>query len=207
MNLARPYAIVTRGVDGDVLRVLTGTSEPMTGRQVHRLVAHGSNRTVQLALDRLTSEGLLDVREHGPSKLYTFNREHLAADAVVELMSLRARLFERLRSEFSRWRPAPAHVSLFGSAARGDGDAESDIDLLIVRPDTVDAEDERWRSQVEGLAEALPRWTGNHAGISEMSEGEVRRMLVDEPPILGELRTDAVALKGPRFSSYARRLV
>jgi len=206
VNVARPHAIVTRGVDGDVLRVLAGTVDAMTGRQVHRLVGHGSNRTVQLALDRLSVEGLLDVREYGPSKLYTFNRAHLAAEAVLELMSLRTRLLERLRSEFSRWRPAPAHASLFGSAARGDGDARSDIDLLIVRPDGVDSENERWRSQVEGLSEALPRWTGNRASISEVSEEDVRRMLVDEPPILDDLRTDAVALKGPRFASYARHL-
>jgi predicted nucleotidyltransferase len=121
-------------------------------------------------------------------------------------MSLRGRLVERLRAELARWRPAPAHVSLFGSAGRGDGDADSDIDLLIVRPDVVDADDERWRSQVEALAEALPRWTGNNAGISEVSEEEVRQMLVDEAPILDELRTDTVALKGPRFATYARQL-
>jgi predicted nucleotidyltransferase len=33
------------------------------------------------------------------------------------------------------------HASLFGSAARGDGVPESDIDLLIIRPERVDAED------------------------------------------------------------------
>lgn len=207
MDLARPHAIVSRGVDADVLRALAGTSEAMTGRQVHRLVGRGSNRTVQLALDRLASEGLLDVREQGPSKLYTFNDEHLAADAVLALVSLRGRLVDRLRSELARWRPAPAHVSLFGSAARGgEGGTDSDIDLLIVRPDAIDAEDSRWRTQVEALVAALPRWTGNNAGISEVSEEELRQMLVEEPPILAELRSDAVALKGPRFTTYTRGL-
>lgn len=207
MNLARPQGIITRGVDGDVLRVLSATHEQMTGRQIHRMVGRGSNRTVQLALDRLAREGLVDVREYGPSKLYSFNLDHLAAGPVLALIGLRTRLVDRLRSELEAWRPAPAYAALFGSAARGEGDSESDIDVLIVRPDGVDAEDERWRGQVAALERQLPRWTGNRAGISELSIAEARRLLAERPPILDELRRDAIPLKGPRFETWIRRLV
>ena len=37
----------------------------------------------------------------------------------------------------------PRSVPLFGSAARGDGDTASDIDILVIRPRDVDEEDER----------------------------------------------------------------
>jgi predicted nucleotidyltransferase len=206
MNVSRPYAILSRSIDADVARVLAGTADAMTGRQVERLVGRGSHRTVQLALGRLAAAGLLDVREYGASKLYTFNREHLAADPVLALLGIRARLLERLSSEIAQWQPAPAHASLFGSAARGDGNEDSDIDLLIVRSDELDAEDERWRAQVEQLRHAVARWTGNRAAISELSEGEVRAMLTDEPPVLAELRQDAIVLAGPRLRDYVRGL-
>jgi len=206
MNLSRPYTILGRSVDADVLRVLAGTADAMTGRQVERLVGRGSHRTVQLTLARLAAEGLLDVREYGASKLYTFNHEHLAAEPVLALLGIRGRLLERLRAEFEQWRPEPAHVSLFGSAARGDGDEDSDVDLLLVRSDAVDAEDERWRTQVERLRHSVARWTGNRAAISELSEADVRAMLTDEPPILVELLADAVGLAGRDLSTYVRSL-
>jgi DNA-binding transcriptional ArsR family regulator len=206
MNLSRPYAILRRGIDTEVVRVLAGTNDAMTGRQVERLVGHGSHRTVQLSLARLAGEGLLDMREYGPSKLYTFNREHLAAEPVLALLGIRARLLELLRTELQQWQTEPAHASLFGSAARGDGNEESDIDLLVVRPDRVDGEDERWRGQVEQLRQAVSRWTGNRAAISELSEADVRALVTDEPPVLAQLHEDAIVLAGPRLSSYARSL-
>ena len=206
MNVSRPHAILRRSIDADVLRVLAGTSDAMTGRQVERLVGHSAHRTVQLALARLTAEGLLDVREYGASKVYTFNREHLAAEPVLGLLGIRRRLLERLTAQIAQWEPAPTHASLFGSAARGDGSQDSDIDLLIVRPDAVDADDERWEAQVEQLRHLVARWTGNRTAIAELSEADVRAMLQDEPPILTELRQDAVTLAGPRLSSYVRSL-
>ncbi len=182
--------------------MLAGTTEPMTGRHVHRLVGHGSHRTVQLALHRLADEGLLDVRDYPPSKLYTFNREHLASDAVLMLVGIGARLVEQLRAATAEWELAPAHASLFGSAARGDGDEESDIDLFLVRPDRVDAEDERWRAQVDDLCERVGRWTGNRAAVSELSESELRALRAAPTPILDELRNDAVVLSGASFRNY-----
>ena len=207
MNVARPYAILRHDIDIDVLRVLTGTNDAMTGRQVHRLVGHGAHRTVQLALARLATAGLLEVREYGASKLYTFNREHVAAEPVLDLLGVRVRLLDRLRSEVAQWQPEPVHVSVFGSVARGDGDEDSDIDLLIVRPDAVDVEDDRWRAQVEQLRHSVSRWTGNPAAISELAEADVRAMVTDEPPILVELLRDSVALAGPRFGTYIRTFV
>jgi predicted nucleotidyltransferase len=205
MNVSRPHSVISRGVDGDVLRVLTGSVEPLSGREVHRLTrTESTQKTVQAALDRLTEEGLLDVRPQGPSKLYTLNREHLAADSVIELANVRARLLDRLRQQIESWAEKPAHASLFGSAARGDGDATSDIDLLVIRPDQIPDDDPEWREQVEVLAGRVRRWTGNQAGISEMSVNETREMITSEPPILHELRADAIPLFGERFSTFVR---
>jgi predicted nucleotidyltransferase len=43
----------------------------------------------------------------------------------------------------------PVHVSVFGSTARSDGDAASDIDVLILNSHEVAADDETWRAQID----------------------------------------------------------
>jgi hypothetical protein len=40
-------------------------------------------------------------------------------------------------------------------------------------------------------------WTGNHAGLSEVSETDVRRLRRERPPVVEELRRDAITVAGP----------
>jgi predicted nucleotidyltransferase len=196
IDVARPYAVLT-GLEGDVLVVLTGTSKPMTGRAVARLVAHGSDRGVRLALNRLAEHGLVDVVEAPPALLYSLNRDHIAAPVAEALVGLRGELRRRLRETISGWPIGPVHASLFGSAARGDGGLESDIDLLIVRPRRVDSEDEGWRAQLDDLAWRVRRWTGNNAGIAEIGEVELPALRRRGPAVLTDLERDAITLVGP----------
>jgi predicted nucleotidyltransferase len=195
MDVSRPFAALSAGVDADVLVVLAGSSTPRSGRELARLCGR-SNTGVQHVLDRLVEHGLVERMEAGRAFLYSLNRDHLLA-AAVELMSgARAELVRRLREAIAAWRIPAAHASLFGSAARGDGDADSDIDLLIVRPADVDADAALWRSQIEQLADNVRRWTGNHAGIVEISESELPQLRRDRPPVVDEVSMDAIDLAG-----------
>ena len=147
-------------------------------------------------LNRLADHGLVDREEAGRALLFTLNRDHLAAPAVRVLAGMRTELVTRLRSVLSEWTIEPVHCSLFGSAARGDGTTESDIDLFLVRPGRVDEGDRAWLEQRDTLARQVLRWTGNHAGIAEVAEGELTSLVHADPPIVGELRRDAVVLYG-----------
>jgi predicted nucleotidyltransferase len=196
MDVARPYAAVSPTLDGEVLRVLAGTTMLQTGRQVAYLTGRSSHSGVLDALNRLTEHGLVTRVELNRAYLYALNTDHLAADAVIALAGLRAKLFERIKVELGTWRIAPVHVSLFGSTARGDGDTHSDIDLFIVRPETVPAEDPSWQEQLDELRDKIQRWTGNRAAMHEKSETELAQLQVEERPILAELRADAIALSG-----------
>jgi predicted nucleotidyltransferase len=104
-------------------------------------------------------------------------------------------LVRRLRDLLARWKSPILHASLFGSVARGEGNAASDIDVLVVRPKGIDAEDEQWRSQLEELADRVLRWTGNQAGIAELSEDDVAAT-ADHPPIFEEVAEEAIDLGG-----------
>jgi predicted nucleotidyltransferase len=204
MDLSRPYSAILGGaLEGEVLAVLAGTTRPLTGRQVARLASYGSDRGLRIALNRLAEQGLVTTVEAPPAVLYSLNRDHIAAPIALELGGLRAELLRRLRTAIGEW-PVPAlHASMFGSAARGEGDTSSDIDLLIVRPEAIDPEDPDWRQQLHELASAVERWTGNHAGISEIGEEELQHLATERPPIVNDLERDAITLAG----ADARRLL
>jgi hypothetical protein len=90
----------------------------------------------------------------------------------------------------------PVHASLFGSAARGDGDTSSDIDVFMVRPAAVSTENATWRAQLASLNHDVRRWTGNHAGISEVGQDELPQLATERPPVVDELERDAITLAG-----------
>ncbi len=144
-------------------------------------------------------------REAGRAFLFTLNREHLAAPAVAVLAGMRLELFDRLRAAIGALQPAPVHVSVFGSTARGEGSIHSDIDLFVVRPSEVDEDDPRWREQLDLLARQVQRWTGNRAGIAETAEAEIEQLRTDAPPIVAELRADAITLTGPDIATLLSR--
>jgi DNA-binding transcriptional ArsR family regulator len=196
MDVARPYAAVASGIEGEALMVLAGTTAPLTGRQIARLVRRGTSPSVSAALERLTAQGIVHRQQAGRAYLHTLNRDHVAAPAVVLLADLRSELLRRLRDTFERWDPAAVHASMFGSAARADGDAESDIDLLVVRPAGIDQEDSRWRAQLDALNDAVYAWTGNHAGVIELGEADLEQLRRDPPAIVGDLRADGIDLAG-----------
>ncbi len=193
MNVSRPFEAVSSTVDVDVLAVLASSTMPRSGRELARRAGRSSTG-VQHALDRLVEHGLVARLQAGRTFLYTLNRDHLLAPVVEKMAEARPELIRRLRDEIGSWRTPPAHASLFGSTARGDGDTASDIDLFLVRP--ADAEEDLWAEQVNGLADSIRAWTGNNAGIVEVSEDELSELRESPPPVFGELRRDAIDLAG-----------
>ncbi len=184
----------------EVVLVLCGTTRLLTGRGVARLVRAGSQPAVNASLRRLAEEGLVYAEEAGNAYLYTFNRQHLAAPALEQLAAIRSELERRLRAEIAGWEIAPAHASIFGSAARGDGDQSSDIDVFVVRPRGVPEDDPCWRMQLDRLSAHVQAWTGNRVGLSEVCATDVRRLRRERPPIVEALRTEAINLAGATAS-------
>jgi hypothetical protein len=198
MDVARPYTAVCPTLDGDVLHVLAGTTMALTGRQVALLTGRTSHSGVLDSLHRLTEHGLVTRVELSRAYLFALNRDHLAAPAVEMLANLREKLIEEIRSTVGEWQIAPLHVSLFGSAARGDGGTQSDIDIFVVRAGDVDESEPLWRDQIDDLSGQVQRWTGNHASVVERDESQLASLRETQPPIFGELLSDAIVISGSR---------
>jgi hypothetical protein len=122
VDVSRPYTAISPSLESDVLVVLAGTTRPLTGRQVAALVRHGSPDGVRKALDRLVAQGVVLRQEAGRALMHSLNRRHLVLPAVEVMAGMRGELLRRLRDSFAGWAPAPVHASMFGSAARADGD-------------------------------------------------------------------------------------
>jgi predicted nucleotidyltransferase len=103
---------------------------------------------------------------------------------------------DMVRAVAQEWTLAPASLVLFGSAARRDGDADSDIDLLLVRNDATDTDDETWAGQRHTLARDLERWTGNTVQIVDLSESELAKAVRRKEPLISGLRADGIVLAG-----------
>jgi biotin operon repressor len=205
VDLSSPYTAALPRTDGQVLSVLAGTTAPLGGREVARLAGVSQNGAWR-ALRRLVEQGVvIEQPAGGRSLLYTLNRDHLAADAIITLTRLRSILIERIKEQLAGWEVQPVHASIFGSAARGDGDTESDIDILVIRPKDVEEEDERWRSQINSLAADVHSWTGNHAGIAEISERDLPRLRRERPPVVKSVEADATTLTSDEPSILFRR--
>lgn len=195
MDIADPSSVVLSVSMRAVLRALNGTTQALTGRDVARLSSVSQNGAHKV-LVHLVDHGLVHAEPAGRAVLYTLNRQHLLVAPLLAMLTATQELTVRLATEVTHW-PLPAvHVSLFGSAARGDGGVTSDIDLLVVRPDDTDIDDALWRQQPERLAAAVHSWTGNRLSWLELSHSEFVGAAAGGEAIVDEWRRDAVPLAG-----------
>lgn len=196
MDFSTPISAVIPSLDGPVLQVLARADRALSGRQVHAGAGTGSVAGVRLVLQRLASTGLVHVDEAGSSLLYRLNRKHLAAPAVELLAELRSTFAATLAADLACWRIAPIHASLYGAAARGEGDLTSEVSLLLVRPDEVAPDNLLWEEQVGELMTAIVDLTGNPVDVCELSLNDLAAHVLTSDPILDDWRSAPVLLRG-----------
>lgn len=194
MDISHPLRSVIPSLDSHVLEVLAGTTRPITGREIARL-SGGSVSGVRLVLQRLVHHGLVEREERANSSFYTANRDHLAWPAISELLKLGMTLESKMRELIASWEVQPLSLSIYGSVARGEADADSDIDLLVIEPPRV-ADHREWDTQVHELASAVESWTGNRVQLTMLThEGLLERVRASDA-IVSSWRTDARTLAG-----------
>jgi hypothetical protein len=168
-------------------------------------------------------QGTVIATEIGNRRIYELNRKHVAAEIATLLAGLRPEMFKRMRQAIARWNPGPLYACVFGSAARGDGTTESDIDLLAVhspqkgersprgrsgKPADIfwaageetfsipmsDREFRKWTDNVDGLRNSVQHWTGNRLQVVELSIFQWRDMQRKKNPLAQEISRDAIVL-------------
>lgn len=196
VDLTDPTRAVTSTLDGPVLAVLARAGRPVTVGEIATEVPRGSEIGIRRAVARLVEQGIVIATQMGRNTVHELNREHLAAPAADILSNLWSTLWGRLRDDLAGWEVPPVYGCVFGSAARRDGNAASDIDLLLVHPlrpgettpsdgrlidqlhgvlvalsakPTVSDTSGLWEEQVDQLRSQVHRWTGNRLQVVDLS--------------------------------------
>lgn len=186
MDVSMPISSVVPSLDGPVLAYLSATTGPTSLTELHRRVGRGSMSGVRKVLFRLVEAGLVHKVPGG----FVLNREHLAAPAVEVLAEMNGELIRRIRSFVENRNVDASLVGLFGSAARRDGNSESDIDVLIV------SESEELDNFRDLLADHIKSWTGNNAQVIAIPRREIGRLRKVEEALVSNWDRELVVISG-----------
>ncbi|HZJ27002.1 MAG TPA: nucleotidyltransferase domain-containing protein [Acidimicrobiia bacterium] len=204
MDFTRPVEAVIPDAQGRILAVLSRTTGELNITTLAELsgvsLAHAAR-----VVPRLVEFGMVERREAPPSVLVRIVPEHLAVRPLLALAGLRDALLEELDRSARRIRPAPANITLFGSVARGDGDAASDIDLVIVRAAGVTEDDPTWDRAVAAWVERIGRVTGNPVNRIEVGINEVPRLARSRAALWRAVRREGIVIFGRSLDDLARR--
>jgi predicted nucleotidyltransferase len=214
---------ITSTLDGPVLVALALAGKPLTVSEVASHAARGSEIGIRKSLGRLVAQGIVTATELGNTRVYSLNNDHVAAEVALGLTRLRPKLWEKMERSLEGWRVRPLYACVFGSAARHEGDAESDIDLLLVRPPTVaemkeaqksksvmaalgtwsnatttgvmsEVQAKKWDMNVDSLHGLVRRWSGNPLQVVSLSAIEWSELRRKKSAIYQNIRQDEIRL-------------
>ena len=195
MDFERPVEAVIPGAQGKILAVLVETTAELNLRTVARLSGVSVAQASRI-LPPLVAIGLVERREVPPSSLFRLVPDHVAAEAIRLLARARERVIDELGRTAAALNPAPVSVIIFGSFTRGGSDADSDIDAVVVRPDTVDEDEDGWRYAIEKWCHDAERLTGNTIDVLEITEHEVGERLRGRAAVWRDVSRDGVSVFG-----------
>lgn len=199
MDLANPMQSVIPSAHGAVLAALARTDLPLSGHRIAELTKpRFSQRRVNDVLRHLADAGIVLCEKRPPSNFYRLNHDHVAAEGILLLARMSATLTARIRAELENWSIRPQAAWLFGSAARGEGTEQSDIDIFLVLPasDLDTAAVDIWERQTEVLTNKIMTWSGNRCEVVEMEAAELSAAVERDDLLVRDLRDQAVILAG-----------
>ena len=199
MDLANPMQSVIPSAHGAVLAALARTDLPLSGHRIAELTKPKFSQTrVNDVLRHLTQSGVVLREKRPPSNFYRLNHDHVAAEGILLLAGMSATLAARIRAELENWSIRPQAAWLFGSAARGEGTEQSDIDIFLVLPasDLDSAAVDIWERQTQALTEKIMAWSGNRCEVVEMEAAELSAAVDRNDLLVRDLREQAVTLAG-----------
>ena len=86
---------------------------------------------------------------------------------------------------------------MFGSLARNEARLDSDLDVVVVRPDHVDQDDEQWGTGMEQWRDHARAVTGNPIEVIDVGLTEARRRLATRSSLWRDIARDGIVVHGP----------
>jgi predicted nucleotidyltransferase len=190
MYLTNPIEDLIPGPRGRLLATMAQLEAPVTIRALARH-AGVAPQTALTVVNDMASAGIVSSEPAGKAQMIALNRSHLAAEPLLALAHARSRLVTRLRDELAAWDEL-AGAWLFGSAARGSGSRESDVDIMLVAQASI--ETKQWADSVSKLIAAVERWTGNQVQVVEYTASSFAHLIRQRNLLVDAIRHDGIAL-------------
>lgn len=178
-----------------VLRVLWGLQVPATTAEIARR-ARMTHPAVAEVLDAFSALGIAGRAPAGRGHTYWLNREHVFVEEVVGPAFLAERdVPDMLAAEIEEGlSPFTVSVYLFGSYARGDQDATSDIDVVAVTEDEAAAS--AAQPAVEALSARLRGRFGAELSAIAYTRRQASELIRRAPELYRSVSRDGIRLSG-----------
>ena len=204
MDFRRPVQSVIPGAQGRILAVLAESTAYLNLRTIALLAGTSPAQTSRI-LPELARSGLVERREAPPSALFRLVDDNVGSRIVRALSRSRETVLAELGSQAETLEPGPVSVIVFGSFARGEAEADSDLDVLFVQPKGMNDDDYRWAAAVEGWRQFARRLTGNRVEVVETSESSVGRFLRSHKTLWTDIVRDGVVVYGKSLEGLRGR--
>ena len=185
--------------------MLAETTAPLNLSTLARL-AGVSVAQASRVMPGLVDLGLVERREIPPSSQFWLIRENVAAQAIIELARSRDTALSKIGSAAADLPVPPVSVIVFGSIARGDADRQSDLDVIVVRPNDVDDDDDVWATAIEQWRSAAQAITGNTIDVLEVTPDEARTKLSGNAQLWRDVARDGTVVYGLTMNELRERV-
>jgi predicted nucleotidyltransferase len=192
MDLSRPIEALIPGARGQLLGALIGSGRELSTADAARLSGVSAPQASRV-LAQLVELGVVERRDVPPAVIYRPVPGNAVIAMLTELCVLRKRVIEFAKQSASQIAPVPVRLSVFGSVARGTSDAESDIDIVAVRPSSAD-EDDNWVESLGRWSAGLEAFSGSRINILEIGNDEWRALDLSERSLWREIDRDEIVL-------------
>lgn len=175
-----------------VLRALMDTQEGMSGRALARQ-AGINHQTCAQTVRRLEALGVVQRQGSGKTQLIRMNFEHVLIErGVLPLLRKEREIGETMRDSIAdRFKDRVISATVFGSAARGETEPGSDIDLLLIAQP---GEDDEVSELAGEFAARFIRRFGIRLSYLVLPVDEARKRGRRRDPLLRSIRREGVDL-------------
>lgn len=176
-------------ISESLAKVLLALDTMAPGRSGRTLAASSDMSVAQVnnVLRRLESFGIVSSESVPPAKRYFLNREHVLTLPLLQVVRARSTVLNWLKDQLLQLDDLDRAI-IFGSVARGEDNAESDLDLfLIFQAETGEAVEK----SLQRIAEEFFSLTGNELNLILRKMSDVTPKLISTSPLL-----QTIALEG-----------
>ena len=148
-----------------ILRVLSSSPQPLSGRQVGELAGLSHRGAIQ-ALESLVELGAVRQRRVGKAYQYSLSQGNIAVETIIApSLKAEAALLDDLKKKIvAHFGRKAVSLTLYGSVVRGTEKKGSDVDVLAI------ARNERMKSDLEEKSASLaPFFRGRYNSLLSLN--------------------------------------